>query len=170
MRFQFNIGGINYPSLNSTNGVALDIFFSGCGRKDKCSGCHNPELWDFKAGIVMSLDDIKKVINKKYADSVAIMGGEPLHIKNIEQVLAMIKKAGKKIWFYTSYELSDIPESIKQYCDFIKTGKFEMDKKIDGRLSSLNQKIYEKRGTYFALYYADGKELSKVSYGETSII
>lgn len=156
----FSVGGILYPSLNSSNGIALDIFLSGCARKEKCPGCHNPELWDFNNGIKMTLEDIKRVIvRKRVIDSVAVMGGEPLHHKNLPLLLQMIRKSGKKVWLYTSYGLHEIPESIKVECDFIKTGKYEENNRTPNGswLSSYNQEIFKREGSNFELYYASGE-------------
>jgi anaerobic ribonucleoside-triphosphate reductase activating protein len=168
----YNVGGIAYPSFNSTNGIALDLFLSGCRRKEKCKGCHNPELWDFDNGIRMDLEDIDKLISKKKVmDSVAVMGGEPLHNSNLLQLLQMIKSKGKKVWLYTSYELSQIPKNIRDSCDYIKTGIYEEENRTtrESWLASKNQSIYAREGEIFAPYYVNGKILPKVRNGETSI-
>lgn len=150
------VGGINYPSLNSSDGIALELYLSGCGREPKCKGCHNPELWSFDYGEEVEIDHIIKLIkSKRKLDNVVIMGGEPLHHKNLKTLLEGIKSSGKNIWLYTSYELKDITPDIKNLCDFIKTGEYiEVLRTKDEWLASLNQRIYKKEGSSFIVYYS----------------
>lgn len=150
-----NIGGIYYPSLISTNGISFDLFLAGCARKPHCPDCHNPELWDFNVGIRMTIEEITKMIaSKKKIDSVAIMGGEPLHNKYLYDLIAALSKLDKSIWLYTSYELSDVPKNILSICDFIKTGKYVAVLHCDSRLKSKNQQIFKNNGDCFVNYYA----------------
>ena len=159
---EVRIGGLYYPSFNSTNGVSLELYLSGCAREEKCAGCHNPELWDFNAGILMTLGEIAELVNEKaILDAVAILGGEPLHNPSLIPILNAIND--KEIWLYTSYELDEIPEEIKQKCTFIKTGQYiESLRTYNCRLSSSNQKIYKKVGDRFDLYYDNGKFLPEM--------
>jgi len=46
---------------------------------------------------------------------------------------------------------NDIPDSIKEYCDYIKTGKYDITqigeiKYYGVKLQSINQKIWKKEG------------------------
>lgn len=149
MRVQ--VAGEIFPSFNSTNGIAVDVYLSGCSREPKCKGCHNPLLWDFNNGKSMEISEVVNILRFKYADadSVAIMGGEPLNQPNITNLLAEIKKAlpEKKLWVYTSYEFEEIPEEILQYVDYVKTGRYREDLPTTNkgfRLASSNQKIWGK--------------------------
>ncbi len=149
---KINIGGIIYPSFNSTNGIALEIYLTGCSRC--CKNCHNPNLWDKNAGIQMEIDKIVSIINsKKVVDSVAIMGGEPLENKLLLELLHEIQSTGKEIWLYTSYELEEVPDNIKELCNYIKTGEFIEELYCEGRLHSKNQKIFKNENNSFVLYY-----------------
>lgn len=143
-----NIGGWVYPSFNSTEGIAVDIFLSGCAREPKCEGCYNPYMWDFNYGEEWQIFDIKLALLHTYkdADSIAIMGGEPLNQKDIEYLLAEIKLLfpSKPLWVYTSYELHEIPEELLIHMDFIKTGRFDKNQLSKGRLASRNQMIWKK--------------------------
>ncbi len=156
-----NVGSIFYPAFSSTNGIAIEIYLAGCARKEKCKGCHNPELWDFSAGMSMEISEIVSLIREKFAvDSIAIMGGEPLHNPALFSLLKALKSLNKTIWLYTSYELEDVPNFIKNLCDFIKTGTYEEKLRTkDEWLASANQKIYKKVGDIFELYYDNGKIL-----------
>lgn len=174
---EVNVGNFSYPSFNSTNGIAFDLFLTGCSRH--CKGCHNPHLWNKNAGIRMEIDEIVNIVkSKKVLDSIAIMGGEPLENEQLPEILYALWSScpEKEIWLYTSYELEEIPEEIKQYCDYIKTGTFEQDLYIDNaRLSSSNQKIFKNEGNGFGLYYVYGEPLhemcgSKESFRERASV
>jgi len=143
----------NYPAFNSSNGIGLEIYLSGCNRKEKCKGCHNPELWNFQYGRKLSLDELKKIIipKQKYLDTFVIMGGEPLHQKreNLIALLDFLIQFDKQIWLYTSYEINEVPKEIQQYCNYIKTGRYNEKLKTKSniqygiQLASSNQKIYK---------------------------
>lgn len=157
---EINVGSIMSPSFNSTNGIAMDIFLTGCTRF--CKGCHNTNLWDKNAGIRISFEEIERIVkSKKVIDSIAVMGGEPLENPLLPDLLSMLSKTGKTLWLYTSFELDEIPSEIKQYCDFIKTGRFIEELYCDERLKSSNQKIFIKGEEEWRLYYERG-----VTYGE----
>lgn len=121
----------------------------------------------------MEIDEIVTIIrSKKILDSIAIMGGEPLENEYLSEILYAIRSScpEKEIWLYTSYELEEIPEEIKQYCDYIKTGKFEQDLYVENvRLSSSNQKIFKNEGDGFGIYYVYGGALPEVSISKTNI-
>ena len=152
------VGGWQFPSFNSTEGVGVDLFLSGCARNPKCEGCYNPYMWDFKFGEELFIEDIILLLTHKYkdADSIAILGGEPLNQKNIKTLLEQIKLhfPTKWLWLYTSYELEEIPEYILILVDYIKTGRYDQSLAKKGRLSSSNQKIWrrEKDCDFFQYY------------------
>jgi organic radical activating enzyme len=154
-----NVGGIVYPSFNSTNGISLDLFISGCAREPHCENCHNHELWDFNAGVQISLDELFKIIkNKSIIDAVAVMGGEPLHNIYIRDILSGIRELNKQVWLYTSYDIFEIPENVLSLCDYIKTGRYMPEHKVnDGWLATSNQKIYRVDNYTFSpeLYYEE---------------
>lgn len=157
-QLEVNIAEVHYPSFNSTNGVAIDIFLTGCTQY--CKGCHNPNLWDKNAGIRMNFEELDRLIkSRKNASSIAVMGGEPMENPLLPDFLKMLVSHRKEIWLYTSFSLEKIPEDVKQYCDYIKTGRYDIDLHVNGsRLSSTNQQIYAKTEEGFKLYYDEGKK------------
>lgn len=142
------LAGEIYPSFNSTNGIAVDIYLAGCARNPKCEGCHNPLLWDFSYGRTILVSELVKLIQYKYkdADSIAIMGGEPVNQPNIVDMLKMIKQGNpeKGLWLYTSYEFTELDTDTIAQVDFVKTGRFMLDQQVKGRLASANQKVWRK--------------------------
>lgn len=152
------INNIILPSYNSTDGLSVDIFLAGCNRNPHCRNCHNSSLWDFNNGqkidIRILLSWLK--IREWQYDNIAILGGEPLNqnIKELNQLISCLLSLDKPIWLYTSYELEDIPEIIKENCDYIKTGRFIEELKTENnilygiKLATMNQRINKKGKDY----------------------
>lgn len=149
------INNIILPSYNSTDGLSVDIFLAGCSRSPHCKNCHNSSLWDFDNGqeidIRTTLSWLK--IKEWQYDNIAILGGEPLsqNIRELNQLISCLLSLSKPIWLYTSYELEDVSEVIKENCDYIKTGRFIEELKTEDnisygiKLATSNQRI-NKRG------------------------
>ncbi|MCE5220020.1 MAG: radical SAM protein [Clostridium sp.] len=136
----------------TANTKTFEIYLAGCARNPHCKNCFNEETWDFNIGklyeeelpnISIKINDFSNLI--KY---IAILGGEPLHSKGLVHLLEILYKL-KPIWLYTSYELNEVPNNIKQYCSYIKTGRYIEELAIDNniqygiKLASSNQKIYK---------------------------
>lgn len=146
------INNIVYPSFNSTDGLSVDIFLSGCRRDPHCKGCHNPSLWSFDSGDDVNYETLIAWLKSKkgFYDNIAILGGEPLHQENLGELLQKIYRI-KPIWLYTSYEIEDVPEDIKKYCKYIKTGQYIEEMKVSEYtqygicLATSNQKIIKVR-------------------------
>lgn len=151
-----NITDIDYGMSDNS----YSIFLSGCSGNPKCEGCFNPENWDFNVGrnwltytdrIRKDLTDFKILIKK-----IIIVGGEPLDqdIFVLNQMLKFLQQFEIPIFLFTRYSLYEVPESVKEYCDFIKCGpyipSFTCDDNIQYgiKLATLNQKIYKKGKDY----------------------
>lgn len=144
----------------SINYQAFEIYLSGCNGKPHCKNCHNPELWDFEYGDEYDIDMKERILKKisdfsELVENIWILGGEPLDndIDCVIKLLTDINLTRKKVWLFTRNELKDIPQSIKQLVDYIKTGRYLPDEKSGHveygvTLASKNQHIY-KRGKDF---------------------
>lgn len=120
-----------------TEEECFDIFVSGCS--GRCKGCFNKELQDFNQGSLYTtwFDYIKEEIS--FADYLAseggisiryirLLGGEPLEqdSKDLKVLVDFLESSfTKELILFTSYELSDVPESIKRKFSYIKTGRYE---------------------------------------------
>lgn len=149
-----NILGTQY----TLNNKAFEIQVAGCNANPHCSGCHNPESWDFKSGEPYTADYASNLAEKitlfgSMIDNVWILGGEPLdqNPDDLIDLILTIKGTGKKIWLFTRYDFPYIPNLYMKYLDFIKTGAFNQVLKVDNykvagvTLATSNQKIYAKQ-------------------------
>lgn len=137
---------------------SLDIYVSGCRGNPHCSGCHNPESWDFEQGTQYNEKYFNYIKNKlKDFDlligNIMIFGGEPLD-QNHDELIHMLmdlKSFSKKIWLFTRYELSEVPKEVLKLCDYVKCGKYDSELICDDniqygiKLATNNQKIIKVR-------------------------
>lgn len=139
-----------YDLVNSPGSEkpAFTIWFSGCSQK--CEGCYNQKLWDPNAGKKHDVNTVMFAISKQReysgVDDVVFLGGEPMEqdATDLTTLAQKLSDAGFKIWLYTSWEIDEIPASVKQHMYTIKCGKFEQSLKCDGIPSSTNQAFYRK--------------------------
>ncbi|MFA7047615.1 MAG: 4Fe-4S cluster-binding domain-containing protein [Bacteroidales bacterium] len=127
------------------DGLRTVIFLSGCSVG--CKECQNKKHWNIKSGKSFSIDELVKNIKEKTPQKkVTISGGEPLEQKEPLKIL-MDKLDGFDIGLYTSYELESIDKEIIDSLSFVKTGKFEHNKKVYGKyFGSSNQKMIYLKG------------------------
>jgi Organic radical activating enzymes len=152
-----------FPVYTSTDGIAYEIYLSGCNNPNSCVGCFAEHTYDYNAGLPLTdkqIDLIAKDIKSKskFIDNIVILGGEPL-VHDKFELLYFLHRLHDKIyakgfkyclWLYTSYELDDIDNEIKLTFDFIKCGKYiDNDcknfyiKEFGVTLASQNQYIYD---------------------------
>ncbi len=133
-------------------GVRVSIFLQGC--EFHCKNCFNQETWDFSKGKEFTDEVIERVIelaNKEYIQGLSILGGEPLHPKNIDGSIKLArafkeKYPEKDIWIWTGFLYDDIVnKDILNYVDVIVDGRYQ-DELHDFRLKyrgSSNQRVID---------------------------
>ena len=92
-------------------GVRVSIFMQGC--TFNCKQCFNPDTHDFNGGKEFTEDTINRILELGENETVkglSILGGEPMHPKNIEGTTELAKAfkekfPEKKVWSWTGYSL-----------------------------------------------------------------
>lgn len=138
------IAGTLTCSLVNGYGVRYVIFCQGCIHK--CVGCQNPETWDPDGGMFITLEELVEDIKRcKHIDGITLSGGDPFYQQ--EECVALLKLIPKHldVWVYTGFNYDDIKDTeLAKMSDYIVDGKFEYDKKIEGRMyGSSNQRIID---------------------------
>ncbi len=149
MRYQ----KIRKMDISNGPGVRVSIFMQGC--TFHCKGCFNPETHDFDGGYEFTDEIIQKVLTlceKDYIVGLSILGGEPLHKKNIEGTTKLArafkeKFPQKNIWVWTGFLFDrDLQEKeILDYIDVLVDGQFQEELK-NPRLKwcgSSNQRVID---------------------------
>ena len=76
---------IRKMDISNGPGVRVSIFMQGC--HFHCKDCFNQEAWDFNGGKEYTDETINRVLElceKEYIVGLSILGGEPMHPKNIK--------------------------------------------------------------------------------------
>lgn len=93
-----NINGLQKLTLLDYPGhTACTVFLSGCAFR--CPFCHNFELAESKAPVLMDETELFAFLKKRKGilDGVAFTGGEPLLRPELPKILASIKQEGFKV-------------------------------------------------------------------------
>ena len=124
---------IRKMDISNGPGVRVSIFMQGC--VFNCKSCFNPETHDFNGGNEFTEDTINKIIelsDKDYIVGLSILGGEPMHPKNLKgtTLLAKIFKEhypNKTIWAWTGflYDLDLKDKEVVNYLDVLVDGRFD---------------------------------------------
>ena len=112
---EMNINGLQKMTLLDYPGkVACTVFLAGCDMR--CPFCHNAELLDASAPVLMQEDELLAFLKKRQGllDGVAFTGGEPLLRKELPELLKKIRELGFLIKLDTN---GNHPERLKQILD-----------------------------------------------------
>lgn len=131
---------IRKMDISNGEGVRVSLFVQGCSFH--CKNCFNQETWDFNGGKEFTIAEIQKIIelaNKDYIAGLSVLGGEPLHNNNVDEVFHIVatfkeKFPNKDIWLWTGFKFEDaIKDSKRKFIlrniDVLVDGQFEEDKK-----------------------------------------
>lgn len=134
-----NIAKIKTYDIANGKGIRTSIFFSGC--TFACLGCFNSDIWDFNVGQPFNRElyekEIKPTINE-HIDGISILGGEPLHPKNIEATSDLIDWlkwdfSDKTVWIWTGYTLEELFNRCNKGDDDLSWILTTIDVLVDGR-------------------------------------
>lgn len=125
---------IRKMDVSNGEGIRVSIFMQGC--VFNCEGCFNPETHDFNGGKEFTDETINRILelcSKDYIVGLSILGGEPLHAKNIDGTtkLAKIFKEtypDKTIWVWSGFLLDrDLKgKEVLNYIDVLVDGQFDI--------------------------------------------
>ena len=133
---------IRKMDISDGTGIRVSLFVQGC--EFHCKGCFNPETWNFEGGKEFSthtLSTILKLCDDEKIQGLSILGGEPMHPKNRETVVDIMrafkfKFPNKDIWMWTGYTLENLlaendddVKSMLIYLDYLIDGQFVEEKK-----------------------------------------
>ena len=120
-----------------------------------CKNCFNSETWDFNGGYEFDDEVISKVLSlcsNEHVSGLSILGGEPMHPKNISGTTKLAKAFKEKYpnktsWVWSGYlfdkDLYD--KEVLKYIDVLVDGRYQ-DELHDFRLKwrgSSNQRVID---------------------------
>lgn len=123
---------IRKMDISDGPGVRVSIFIQGC--TFSCKNCFNPETHDFSGGIEFTnqtIDRILELCSNENIEGLSILGGEPLHPKNIEGTTELVKTVkeklpNKNIWVWSGFLFDkDLKgKEILNYIDVLVDGQY----------------------------------------------
>ena len=144
---------IRKMDISNGPGVRVSIFMQGC--TFNCKNCFNPETHDFNGGREFLDETIEKILDLcslEHIVGLSILGGEPMHPKNIDGTTKLAKMfkeryPNKNIWVWTGFlfdrDLKD--KEILNYIDVLVDGQYK-DELHDPKLKycgSSNQRVID---------------------------
>lgn len=144
---------IRKMDISNGPGIRVSIFMQGCAFH--CKNCFNSETWPFDGGQEFNEEVIDKVLdlcNDSHIVGLSILGGEPLHPKNIEGTTKLAKAfkekyPAKTLWIWSGFlfdkDLKD--KEVLNYVDVLVDGQYK-DELHDFRLKwrgSSNQRVID---------------------------
>ncbi len=143
---------IRKMDVSNGPGIRVSIFMQGC--TFNCKNCFNPNTHDFNGGKEFNDKTIEKVLelcNQKYIQGLSILGGEPLHPKNIVGSTKLAKSfkekyPNKTLWVWTGFNYEYLQnQEIFNYIDVLVDGQY-VDELHDFTLKwcgSSNQRVID---------------------------
>ncbi|MBR3209591.1 MAG: anaerobic ribonucleoside-triphosphate reductase activating protein [Bacilli bacterium] len=143
---------IRKMDISNGPGIRVSVFMQGCAFH--CKNCFNPETWDFDKGTEFTdetIDEIIELCKKDEIKGLTILGGEPLHPKNIKGTTKLAKKfketfKNKTLWIWSGFLFeTKKDEEVMKYVDVLVDGQF-VDEKHNPKLKwcgSSNQRVID---------------------------
>jgi anaerobic ribonucleoside-triphosphate reductase activating protein len=133
-------------------GCRVSLFVQGCSFN--CPGCFNTVAKDFEGGkefTEQTKEAIFSLAEPDHISGLSILGGEPLHPRNRDAVLALTREFKEKyptktVWIWTGYLFEDVAEDLlASAVDVVVDGRFveaQKDLRLKYRGSS-NQRVID---------------------------
>ncbi len=113
-------------------GIRVSIFMQGC--TFNCEKCFNPDTHDFNGGKEFNQDTINRILElgeNENIQGLSILGGEPMHPKNIEGTTELAKAfkekfPNKTVWSWTGFSFDkDLKDKeVSKYIDVLVDGQY----------------------------------------------
>ena len=148
---KYNI--VRKMDISNGPGVRVSVFMQGC--EFHCKNCFNPETWSFENGKEFTQGTIDEVLNlckQDYIKGLSILGGEPMHPKNIDGTTKLAKAfkekyPNKNLWMWSGFKFDEDlkDKEVMKYVDVLVDGRF-VDEMHNPKLKwrgSTNQRVID---------------------------
>ena len=123
---------IRKMDISNGPGIRASVFVQGC--TFNCKNCFNPETHDFAGGKEFTDEKLQEVLalcDKDEIVGLSILGGEPMHPKNIEGTTKIAKAfkekfPNKNLWVWTGFLFDkDLKnKEVLKYIDVLVDGQY----------------------------------------------
>ena len=128
-----NYNLIRKMDISNGPGVRVSVFMQGCAFH--CKNCFNPETWDFEGGKEFTDDTVNEVLDlcsQNHIKGLSILGGEPMHPKNIEATTKLAKAfkekyPNKSLWVWSGFKFDEDlkDKEVLNYIDVLVDGQYK---------------------------------------------
>ena len=139
--------------MDISNGPGVRVSILGCSFN--CKNCFNPETHDFNGGKDFddsTIDRILKLCDNENVEGLSILGGEPMHPKNINGTTKLAKAFKEKypeknVWAWSGFKFDkDLKDKeVVKYLDVLVDGQYvdeQHNPKLEWR-GSENQRVID---------------------------
>ena len=124
---------IRKMDISNGPGVRVSIFMQGCAFH--CKNCFNPNTWNFDGGKEFNqktIDEVLDLCKEGHIKGLSILGGEPMHPKNIEGTTKLAKAfkeryPDKSIWAWSGFKFDEDlkDKEVMNYIDVLVDGQYK---------------------------------------------
>lgn len=122
-------GPLEHDNIVNGDGLRVVLWTQGC--PNHCKGCQNPETWDYEAGALVKIDDLKKELKEFRGQAgITFCGGEPfVQAKACKEIADWAREElGWNVWSFSGFTYEIIKEYGKEPWELLKS----LDALIDG--------------------------------------
>lgn len=122
-------GPLERDSIVNGYGLRAVLWTQGCARR--CPGCQNPETWDFRAGMLVPVDEVCARLSEfKGQAGITFCGGEPFEQPEACKIIAdwCREQLGWNVWSFSGYVYDELRAAGGAKWEFLKS----LDALIDG--------------------------------------
>jgi len=127
---KYNI--VRKMDISNGPGVRVSVFMQGC--EFHCKNCFNPETWSFENGkdfTQSTIDEVLNLCDQDYIKGLSILGGEPMHPKNIDGTTKLAKAfkekyPNKNLWVWSGFKFDEDlkDKEVMKYVDVLVDGRY----------------------------------------------
>lgn len=154
-------GPLEHDSIVNGDGLRAVLWTQGC--PNQCMGCQNPETWDYKAGMLVSIDEVMERLSKfKGQTGITFCGGEPfVQPKACREISERVREEfGWDVWSFSGFTYETIEAFGDEPWEFLKS----LDALIDGPF------ILKQRDLSLRFRGSKNQRLLKLEFGTGKIL
>ena len=154
-------GPLERDNIVNGDGLRAVLWTQGC--PNHCPGCQNPETWDYEAGFLVEIVEIKQRLSEfKGQTGLTFCGGEPfVQAKACKEIADFVRKElGWDVWSFSGFTYEVIKEYGKDPWELLKS----LDALIDGPF------ILKQRDLSLRFRGSSNQRLLKLEFGTGKIL
>lgn len=154
-------GPLEHDNIVNGDGLRAVLWTQGC--PNGCIGCQNPETWDYNAGFLVEIEEVKRRLGEfRGQTGITFCGGEPfVQPRGCKEIADFVRKElGWDVWSFSGFTYEVIKEYGGEPWEFLKS----LNALIDGPF------ILKERDLSLRFRGSRNQRLFKLEYGTGEIL